>query len=93
MFKVNEYFDGNVKSIAIDSPEGPVTIGAMKAGEYEFGTTSVEFMTVITGAMDVKQPGSDKWETYKPGETFRVEKDVKFQVKMATDTAYKCLYK
>jgi purine/pyrimidine-nucleoside phosphorylase len=93
MFKVNEYFDGKVKSIALESPEGPITIGAMKAGEYQFGTSCVEFMTVISGAMDVKQPGSDKWETYKAGETFRVEKDVKFQVKMAVDTSYKCLYK
>ena len=38
MFKVNEYFDGTVKSIALDTAQGPATIGVMAAGEYEFGT-------------------------------------------------------
>lgn len=40
MFKVNEYFDGTVKSIAFDMTAGPATIGVMAAGEYEFGTSS-----------------------------------------------------
>ena len=93
MFKVNEYFEGKVKSIAIETTEGAVTIGAMKAGEYEFGTSTVEFMTVVSGAMDVMLPGETQWKTYCEGETYRVEKDVKFKVKMTEDTAYKCLYK
>jgi len=29
MFKTNEYFDGNVKSIALESAEGRATIGVM----------------------------------------------------------------
>lgn len=29
MFKVNEYFDGTVKSIAFGTAEGPATIGVM----------------------------------------------------------------
>ena len=29
MFKVNEYFDGTVKSIAFEMTEGPATIGVM----------------------------------------------------------------
>ena len=33
MFKVNEYFDGTVKSIAFDMTAGPATIGVMAAGE------------------------------------------------------------
>ena len=37
MFKVNEYFDGTVKSIAFGTAEGPATIGVMAPGEYEFG--------------------------------------------------------
>ena len=45
MFKVNEYFDGTVKSIAFGTPEGPATIGVMAPGEYEFGTASVKSCT------------------------------------------------
>ncbi|PLX22092.1 MAG: hypothetical protein C0597_02845 [Marinilabiliales bacterium] len=93
MFKTNEYFDGKVKSIAFETSEGPATIGVMAKGEYEFGTSTVEFMTVTSGVMIVQQPGETEWKDYKEFETFRVEKDVKFKVKVKGDTAYRCLYK
>ena len=93
MFKTNEYFDGKVKSIAFETAEGPATVGAMAAGEYEFGTSTVEHMTVTSGTMDVLLPGDSEWKTYKAFETFIVPKDVKFKVKMQTDTSYRCLYK
>jgi purine/pyrimidine-nucleoside phosphorylase len=92
MFKTNTYFDGNVMSIAIETAEGPATIGAMKAGSYEFGTSSVEHMTVVSGEMQVMLPGETAWKTYKAFETFIVPKDVKFKVKMSGDTSYRCLY-
>jgi purine/pyrimidine-nucleoside phosphorylase len=93
MFKTNEYFDGKVKSIAYETPECPATIGVMAKGEYEFGTSTVEFMTVTSGEMTVKLPGTTEWKTFKEFETFKVEKDVKFQVKVNGDTTYRCLYK
>jgi len=49
MFKVNEYFEGKVKSIAFENSEGKFTSGVMAPGDYEFGTTSVEIMTVVSG--------------------------------------------
>ena len=57
MFKVNEYFDGTVKSIAFGTAEGPATIGVMAPGEYEFGTSQREIMHVVSGALTVKLPG------------------------------------
>lgn len=93
MFKVNEYYDGKVKSLAFENNEGTVTSGVMAPGEYEFGTTTVEYMTVVSGEMLVMQPGETKWKSYKPFETFIVEKDVKFKVKLNEQTAYKCIYK
>jgi hypothetical protein len=93
MFKTNEYFDGKVKSIAFETAEGPATIGVMAAGEYVFGTGTIEYMTVTSGEMTVQQPDETEWKTYKEFETFRVEKDVKFKVKMKGDTTYRCLYK
>lgn len=36
MLKVNEYFGGTVKSIALENAEGVATIGVMEDGEYEF---------------------------------------------------------
>jgi len=93
MFKVNEYFDGKVKSLTFTSPEGPATVGVMAAGEYEFGTGSIEIMTVVSGVMDIKLPGSDNWKTIQAGESFEVAANVKFGVRMQVETAYLCLYK
>ena len=93
MFKTNEYFEGKVKSIAYESPEGNATIGVMAEGEYEFGTSTVEYMTVTSGVMDVMLPGESEWKSYKEFETFIVDKDVKFKVKVKGDTSYRCLYK
>ena len=93
MFSVNEYFDGNVKSIAFQTDEGSATVGVMAPGEYTFGTSSVEYMTVTSGLMSVLLPGQTEWKNFREFETFRVEKDVEFQVKILEDTSYRCLYK
>lgn len=93
MFKVNEYFDGTVKSIAFDMTAGPATIGAMAPGEYEFGTSQLEVMHVVAGALTVKLPGSDNWETFEGGSNFTVPANSKFQLKVAQDTAYLCEYR
>jgi uncharacterized protein YaiE (UPF0345 family) len=93
MFKVNEYFDGKVKSFAFESAGGPATVGVMAPGEYEFGTSTVEIMTVVSGVLTVKLPGSDAWKDIKAGEKFTVEAGRTFQLKVAADAAYLCLYK
>ena len=93
MFKTNEYFDGKVKSIAFKNEEGDVTAGVMAPGEFEFGTSTVEYMTVVSGELVVQLPGETSWKTYKPFDTFIVDKDKKFKVKVNVQTAYKCVYK
>jgi uncharacterized protein YaiE (UPF0345 family) len=93
MFKVNEYFGGNVKSLAFQTAEGPATVGVMAAGDYEFGTSTVEIMTVVSGALTVKLPGSDAWKDYKAGMSFTVEAGKKFILKVTADAAYLCLYR
>ena len=93
MFKTNEYFDGKVKSIACDTADGPATVGVMAEGEYEFGTSCKEIMTVTTGRLDVKLPGSAEWLVYQAGDSFVVEKGLSFAVRAIAQTAYLCLYK
>ncbi|WP_163716771.1 pyrimidine/purine nucleoside phosphorylase [Mangrovibacterium lignilyticum] len=92
MLKVNEYFGGSVKSIALENEEGTATIGVMEAGEYEFGTATIELMTITSGSLDVLLPGETDWKVFETGSTFRVEKDVRFKVKAAGQVAYYCLY-
>jgi uncharacterized protein YaiE (UPF0345 family) len=92
MFKTNEYFDGKVKSIAFKSEKGPATIGVMAIGTYEFGTSTKEYMTVTSGKLVVKLPGSQEWKEYGPNETFIVEANEKFGVEVSVETSYLCIY-
>jgi purine/pyrimidine-nucleoside phosphorylase len=92
MFAVNQYFDGKVKSIAFQSDTLPATVGVMAPGEYEFGTSQYETMSVISGTLTVLLPGESQWRSYHAGQTFEVAANVKFGVKVAVNTAYLCTY-
>lgn len=92
MFKVNEYFDGKVTSMAFQTATLPATVGVMAPGEYEFGTSQFETMTVVSGALTVLLPGQSDWQTFAQGEVFTVDANQKFQLKVAVDTAYLCTY-
>jgi purine/pyrimidine-nucleoside phosphorylase len=93
MFKTNKYFDGKVVSIALNPAEGRATVGVMAAGEYEFGTDTIEVMTVISGELTILLPLQTEWKTYSKFESFIVPKGVKFNVKCTEDTPYFCVYK
>lgn len=92
MFDVNEYFDGNVKSIGFKTETLPATVGVMAPGQYEFGTSQKETMTVVSGALTIQFPGTEEWKTFAHGESFEVDANVKFGVKVEVDTAYLCTY-
>ena len=93
MLKNNEYFDGKVKSIGFENEEGIATVGVMEAGEYEFGTSTDEYMTVTSGSMDVLLPGEKDWQTFTYGKEFFVGKDKSFKVRSKAAAAYICVYK
>ena len=92
MFKTNEYFDGKVKSIAFNTETLPATVGVMAPGEYVFNTGDKEKMTVVSGALTVILPGEADEKTYAAGESFDVPANASFDVKVAVETAYLCLY-
>ncbi|NCD08407.1 MAG: pyrimidine/purine nucleoside phosphorylase [Negativicutes bacterium] len=93
MFKTNEYFGGQVFSVAFENHDGPATVGVMEAGEYEFGTSSTEYMTVVSGSISAQLPGEAEFKEYLPNQTFIVPPNQKFKVKITEQTAYLCLYK
>ena len=88
MFKVNEYFNGAVKSIAFQTETLPATVGVMAKGDYEFGTSQKEYMTITSGSLTVILPGSETAQTFKAGETFEVEANQRFKVTADVETAY-----
>ena len=92
MLETNEYFDGNVKSIGFQTSSLPATVGVMEIGEYEFGTSQKETMTVVSGALTVMLPNSREWETFDQGDSFIVAANENFQLQVKVATAYLCTY-
>jgi len=93
MFDVNEYFAGKVKSIAFNAGSDKATVGVMAVGEYEFGTNTVEHMTLVSGKMSVKLPDENDWRDIKLNETFIVSANTSFLVKISEEASYLCIYK
>jgi len=50
-------------------------------------------MIVTFGKMTIKLPGSEKWVEIKAGNTFEVEANSSFLVKVEDETSYLCLYR
>lgn len=92
MLEVNEYFDGQVKSIALTNADGPLTVGVMAVGEYEFSTSKDEEMTVVSGTLQVLLPGDPALRSFHKGQSFNVPANSVFQVKVEEETAYLCRY-
>lgn len=93
MIKVNEYFEGKVKSLSLTVNGENITTGVMQPGEYEFSTGRKEIMTVTAGSMDVKLPGKSDYETYTRGQSYAVPASSKFQLRIHGDCAYTCEFK
>ena len=90
---VNEYFEGNVKSLSVVNSNGKQTVGVMAAGEYEFGTGSPEEMTLVSGKWELQIPGVDAgFKPYAAGVTAKIPGNAKFQLKILETSAYLCRF-
>ena len=92
MITTNEYFNATVKSLGYSTVNGKSTVGVMEAGEYEFGTSSHETMTVIEGELIALLPGETTWKSFTNGSSFEVEANTSFKVKSVGQTSYLCKY-
>lgn len=92
MLKVNQYFQGKVKSIAFEGEAQPCTVGVIQPGEYEFSTTEKETMTVVSGMMNVTLPDSEFPKSFHAGSVFTIEAGKTFTVSVDADAAYLCSY-
>jgi len=91
--EANVYFGGNVTSRTLTLADGTVkTLGIMLPGEYEFGTGKPELMEIYDGELEIKLPGAEAWQTIRGGESFNVEGNAKFQVRVKGITDYCCTY-
>ncbi|HNY29833.1 MAG TPA: pyrimidine/purine nucleoside phosphorylase [Fibrobacteria bacterium] len=91
--KVNEYFEGKVKSLSVENSAGKQTVGVMVAGEYEFGTGSAEEMTLVSGKWELQIPGvAGGFKSYAVGQTANIPANSKFQLKILETSAYLCRF-
>ena len=92
MLKVNEYFDGQVKSIGFQADKLASLVDVMAAGEYRFDTAKFETITVVNGALTVKLPDQDSWQEFKAGQSFTLAANQMFDLKVSQASAYLCTY-
>jgi purine/pyrimidine-nucleoside phosphorylase len=90
MIIVNEYFEGNVKSISYSRGDNKATVGVMEDGSYTFGTAAPERMTVIQGILEVRLKGQAEYVTYAASESFEIEANSSFEVKSKGQSSYLC---
>lgn len=92
MLQVNEYFEGHVKSIALHNQDGKATVGVIAPGEYEFGTSTKEYMHIVSGTIEAMLPEQTEWKKFIKGDMFTVACCSKFKVRATSDVAYLCIY-
>ena len=91
--EANIYFNGQVTSRTVLFPDGTKkTLGIMLSGEYEFGTQNAELMEIAVGELDVLLPGGNDWQKITGGQSFKVEANSKFKLKVNKVTDYCCSY-
>jgi uncharacterized protein YaiE (UPF0345 family) len=89
--KHNSYFNGNVQSLGIDTPQGYATVGVIAPGKYTFGTEKQERMEITVGSLQVRVPG-EAVRTVSAGGHFIVPPGVSFDVECNADVSYICYY-
>jgi len=90
----NVYFDGKVTSRTLTFQDGSKkTLGIMMPGVYQFGTSEHEIMEILSGELELLLSEESEWKNIKGGESFEVEANKKFDVKIKTITDYCCSYR
>ena len=89
----NIYFEGKVISRNIFLQDGSKkTLGVMLVGEYEFNTVSKELMEIISGKLNLKLKGDNKWKLITNGMEFIVPKNSSFKLEVLEIVNYTCSY-
>jgi len=92
MIKVNEYFEGKIKSLGAEGKSGPFTAGIIEPGEYTIPTSSEEHVSIILGRCRVRVAGGS-WINVAEGDNFIVPARSEVTFDAREPVAYLCLYK
>lgn len=92
MIKVNEYFDGKVKSLGFELSATPYTVGVILKGAYTFSTEKIECLQIVAGELDIKS-AEGAWQTLRTGNSITIPAGTSFDLKLKDPAAYICAYK
>ncbi len=90
MLTHNTYFDGKVQSIGFERNGRRQTAGVIDAGDFHFGTAAAERMTVVSGCLEARLPGSETYQTFPAGTYFEIPANSGFDVRAHAPAAYLC---
>ena len=93
MIPVNKYFEGKVTSLSFSNSFGRFSVGVMVAGEYEFKTSCIEVMTLVSGKWFIQLPNETDFVPYPEGSSFEVAANESFKLKVLENCGYLCQYK
>ncbi len=88
--KHNTYFEGRVQSVGFERLGRAMTVGVIAPGEYHFNTGAPERMTVTSGEIFARLPGSPDWRAFPVGTAFEVPGKNGFDVRASEPSAYLC---
>ncbi|MEA1956611.1 MAG: pyrimidine/purine nucleoside phosphorylase [Campylobacterota bacterium] len=91
--EANIYFDGKVTSRTIFLANGEKqTLGVMMPGDYTFDTAQAEIMEMMSGELEIKLAGESEFRKLNTPESFNVDANSSFDLKVKTVTDYCCSY-
>ena len=81
--KANVYFDGRCVSHSIELADGTKkSVGVILPATLTFNTGAPEIMETVAGKATIKLAGSAEWQTYGPGQSFKVPGNSSFEIKV-----------
>ena len=91
MISVNNYFDGNVKSLGFEREGAAFTAGVVLPGAYTFDTEKEEHLTITVGEIEIQPPGFE-WRILKTGDTVTIPANTSFDLKVKEPASYICKF-
>ena len=81
--KANVYFDGRCVSHSIELADGTKkSVGVILPAVLTFNTGAPEIMETVAGQATIKLAGAAEWQTYGPGQSFKVPGNSSFEIKV-----------
>ncbi len=81
--QANVYFEGKCVSHGITLADGTKkSVGVILPTTLTFNTGAPEIMETTAGACEVLLPGSNEWQRFGAGESFKVPGNASFQIRV-----------